>query len=103
MAWWEAGAERGWREGGGGAAAAPALDEAAAAAATAAVRVYEQVEKDLRRTEVGTDGAKLCAMRRVLCAYASFNPEVPRRRCRRVRRLLLPRLPKSGSLYGKVL
>jgi len=39
-------------------------------------RVFEQVEKDLRRTEVGSDGIKLGAMRRVLCAYASHKPEV---------------------------
>jgi hypothetical protein len=39
-------------------------------------RVLEQVEKDLRRTEVGSDGDKLSAMRRVLCAFASFNPDV---------------------------
>ena len=41
-----------------------------------AYRVLEQVEKDLRRTEVGSDGDKLSAMRRVLCAFASFNPDV---------------------------
>jgi len=35
-------------------------------------RVFEQVEKDLRRTEVGSDGIKLGAMRRGLCAYAVF-------------------------------
>lgn len=39
-------------------------------------RVLEQVEKDLRRTEVGSDGDKLQQMRRVLCAYASYNPSV---------------------------
>ena len=39
-------------------------------------RVLEQVEKDLRRTEVGSNGGKLAAMRRVLCAFASFNPDV---------------------------
>ena len=38
--------------------------------------VVEQVEKDLRRTEAGTEGEKLNALRRVLCAFASFNPEV---------------------------
>ena len=39
-------------------------------------RVLEQVEKDLRRTEVGSDSDKLSAMRRVLCAFASFKPDV---------------------------
>ena len=39
-------------------------------------RVLEQVEKDLRRTEVGSDGDKLNAMRRVLCAFATYNPDV---------------------------
>jgi|EP00966_Prymnesium_polylepis_P246839 hypothetical protein len=38
--------------------------------------VVEQVEKDLRRTEAGTEGEKLNALRRVLCAFASFNPDV---------------------------
>ena len=40
-------------------------------------RVLEQVEKDLRRTDVGENGTeKLGAMRRVLCAFAAFNPDV---------------------------
>ena len=38
--------------------------------------VLEQIEKDLRRTEIGSDGGKLCAMRRVLCAYASHKPSI---------------------------
>ena len=38
--------------------------------------VLEQVEKDLRRTEAGTEGEKLNSMRRVLCAFAAFNPDV---------------------------
>lgn len=49
---------------------------AAAGGADAANRVLEQVEKDLRRTDIGTEGVRLDAMRRVLCAYAAFNPEV---------------------------
>ena len=39
-------------------------------------RVLEQIEKDLRRTEVGSDGGMLRRLRRVLSAYASHNPEV---------------------------
>lgn len=38
--------------------------------------VLEQIEKDLRRTEIGSDGGKLCAMRRVLCAFASHKPSI---------------------------
>ena len=56
----------------------PSPDSGASSAATKerAHQVLEQVEKDLRRTEVGSDGDKLSAMRRVLCAFASFNPDV---------------------------
>lgn len=38
--------------------------------------VQDQIEKDLRRTESGTSGAKIDALRRVLVAFASFNQEV---------------------------
>ena len=38
--------------------------------------VQDQIEKDLRRTEAGTSGAKLEALRRVLQAFASFNPTI---------------------------
>lgn len=38
--------------------------------------MLNQVEKDLRRTEAGTHGEKIDAMRRVLCAFAAFNPDV---------------------------
>lgn len=41
-----------------------------------AVSVQDQIEKDLRRTEAGTSGAKLEALRRVLQAFASFNPTI---------------------------
>lgn len=56
----------------------PAGSSAATSTATEerAHKVLEQVEKDLRRTEVGSDADKLSAMRRVLCAFASFCPEV---------------------------
>ncbi|KAL1499615.1 hypothetical protein AB1Y20_011814 [Prymnesium parvum] len=38
--------------------------------------VIEQVEKDLRRTEAGTEGEKLDALRRVLCGFAAYEPDV---------------------------
>jgi len=41
-----------------------------------AASVQDQIEKDLRRTEAGTSGAKLEALRRVLQAFASFNPAI---------------------------
>ena len=41
-----------------------------------AQRVLEQVEKDLRRTDIGSEPERLAGMRRVLCAYAAFNPDV---------------------------
>ena len=40
------------------------------------VGVQEQIEKDLRRTEAGTSGDQLEALRRVLQAFASFNPSI---------------------------
>ena len=41
-----------------------------------AAGVQDQIEKDLRRTEAGTSGAKLEALRRVLQAFSSFNPTI---------------------------
>ena len=40
------------------------------------VGVQDQIEKDLRRTEAGTSGDQLEALRRVLQAFASFNPSI---------------------------
>jgi hypothetical protein len=63
---------------GGGGLSAEAAEAAMASGEAHAQRVLEQVEKDLRRTEVGadTEGKVLSSMRRVLCAFASFQPDV---------------------------
>ena len=58
------------------AAASPGGSSSSTETEQHAQRVLEQVEKDLRRTEVGSDSDKLSAMRRVLCAFASFKPDV---------------------------
>ena len=44
--------------------------------AQSARRVLEQIEKDLGRTQADSGDERLSAMRRVLCAFASFQPEI---------------------------